>query len=67
MHANLAATLANLTEEQARVVWAAMGQFVENTRDSVDSGDNAETEAHDLELAEAVLEKMDAAMAALVA
>jgi hypothetical protein len=62
----LAATLANLTEAQARVVLQALDQFVENTRDSVEySGSENEQEGKDLAIAEEVLDNMNAARAAL--
>lgn len=66
MYAQMAATLKGLNEEQARVVWVALAQYVDNTRDSIEySGNDDAKEVVSLAVAEGLLERMDAAMAAL--
>lgn len=64
MHARLAETLKNLTEEEARVVWEALGQYTENLGDSVELYEDPE-EARKEKVAAAILNQMNAAMAAL--
>lgn len=56
--------LSSLSEAEAKVVWEALSQYVDNTRDATE--DLSKGAADSLLVAEALLEKMDAAMAVLM-
>lgn len=58
--------LSSLSEAEAKVVWEALSQYVDNTRDADATEDLSKGAADSLLVAEALLEKMDAAMAVLM-
>ena len=64
--ASLATVLATLTEDEARAVYVALGQYVENQRDHVETSDPADpSDVASLNRADAVLRRLDAEMASL--
>ena len=67
MHARLAPLLAGLSEAEARVIWEAIGQYVDNVRDAINDDDDADPLEINLTIAESLLEKMDSAIAMLAA
>jgi hypothetical protein len=69
MHTRLSPILAGLSESEARVVWEAIGQYVDNAKDAINVHDEEDLPKgmdEALLIAESILEKMNAAIAALV-
>ncbi len=70
MHARLAALLEGISESEARVVWEALGQYVDNAKDAIDAhGEDDLPKGLDesMLVAESLLEKMNSALAMLAA
>ena len=66
--ARLARVLANLTETEARAVYAALGQYVDNQGEFVESCQTPDAkEVESLKNAESVLGRLDAEIASLAA
>ena len=66
--ARLAKIFASVTEEEARAIYKALGQYVENQGELVETsapGDLDLTEVTSLKKADAVLQRLDAEMASL--
>lgn len=61
--------LSSLSEAEAKVVWEALSQYVDNARDAIEEHDEKDLpkgSVNSLRVAESLLEKMDAAMAVLM-
>ncbi len=66
MNELLSNALRKCTPAQARVVWEALNQFADNTRDSIEySGSENESEIESLAVAVGLIDIMDAAVASL--
>lgn len=55
--------LGEVSEEQAKTVWTAIGQFVENASDAVDEDGWSQAQKDELDLATQVLDAMNGALA----